>query len=346
MSFTIFISLILSLIFGNLFMIFFSKYKSEFNKNNQIQDTHEGIVSRHGGLVILIGFIIYSVFYQNLHDLKFLIIILICLIPTIIEDFGFYVSPMVRFILTLITSFLLVSQIENLPDFDIEFLDILLSNKYFLIIFFSLSLTGVINGQNLIDGTNGLSSFTSLIVFCNLTYLSILVNDTIAFEKSLFFIISLLVFILFNYPFGKIFLGDTGSYFLGLISGLYVIEIFGNHPELPSWNAVIILFYPAFEVIFSFSRKLFHKFSPFLPDRKHLHLRLFFILSNGKLIDRPSNALVAPLLSIVWLSPLAIIPLSIKLEIFSFLPVIFQIIVYLVLYLFLSKHNYQKKGHS
>lgn len=343
MSFTILISLILGLIFGNLFMIFFSKTKYKLNKNNQIQDTHEGVVSRHGGLVMLIGFGIYSIFYQNFHDLKFLIIILICLIPTIIEDLGFYISATIRFILTLITSFLLVYHIENLPNFDIEFLDFFLSNKYFLIIFFSLSLTGVINGQNLIDGTNGLSSFTSLVIFSNLVYLSYLVNDTIAFEKSLFFIVSLLVFILFNYPFGKIFLGDTGSYFLGLISGLYVIETFGNHPELPSWNAVIILFYPAFEVIFSFSRKLFQKISPFSPDRKHLHLRLFFILSNGKLIDRPSNALVAPLLSIIWLSPLAIVPISIKLGIYSFLPIALQIIIYLILYLFLSKHRYQNK---
>ena len=49
---------------------------------------------------------------------------------------------------------------------------------------------------------------------------------------------------------------------------------------MPSWSAAVILFYPTFEVVFSYFRKIKNKKSPLLPDKHHLHLLIFQILKS------------------------------------------------------------------
>ena len=150
----------------------------------------------------------------------------------------------------------------------------------------------------------------------------------------------LISFLLFNFPFGKIFLGDAGSYFIGLLGGYLIIEIFATNPQLPTWSAVIILFYPALEVIFSYFRKIYSHQSPFLPDNKHLHLKIFYLLSQGATKpSRLNNALVAPFLSIIWLSPLAILPISLVLPHLSLMFLAGLVLVYLFFYFSIPDPN-------
>jgi UDP-GlcNAc:undecaprenyl-phosphate/decaprenyl-phosphate GlcNAc-1-phosphate transferase len=61
---------------------------------------------------------------------------------------------------------------------------------------------------------------------------------------------------LMNYPYGRIFLGDLGAYSLGLIVSMLTIILFGRHPEISPWGAVLILIYPATEVVFSLLRRM------------------------------------------------------------------------------------------
>ena len=152
-------------------------------------------------------------------------------------------------------------------------------------------------------------------------------------------IITLLIgFIVFNYPFGLIFLGDAGSYFLGFLSCYLVVDIFARYPELPSWSAVIILFYPTLEIIFSFFRKIIQKKSPLLPDNRHLHLKIYYLFSKNKKEKRLYNALVAPFLAVIWLSPLALLSFSIQFPLWSMIILFFLILVYLFFYLAIPSH--------
>ena len=153
-------------------------------------------------------------------------------------------------------------------------------------------------------------------------------------------IITLIIaFLLFNYPFGKLFLGDGGSYFLGFLSSYLVVDIFSRYPELPAWSAVSILLYPTLEVIFSYFRKILQKHSPFLPDNLHLHLKIFYLISNKRSKIHLYNALVAPLLGVVWLSPLALLPLSIKYPVWAIIIVVSLILVYLFFYFSIPNPN-------
>jgi len=110
------------------------------------------------------------------------------------------------------------------------------------------------------------------------------------------------------------------------------IYVFGKYPELPTWSAVVILYYPCQEVIFSYFRKIYDKKSPFTADNKHLHLKVFFLLQSNKKPSKLYNALVAPFLSILWLSPLALISFSIQNHILSILAVILLGFIYIFIY--------------
>ena len=262
---------------GN-FLIMKYGYKISLTKPDQPQNIHKGQISRLGGLVLIILFFIYTIHIQII-SLSFLFISLLVLIPALLEDFGFNLKPLIRLSAILIGCFLLLTNLKSLPPFDLYFLNIILNNFYFQIIFYTLALATVINGHNLIDGTNGLSASSGIVIFICIGYLGIEINNSEIIQIAILVIILLISFLLFNFPFGKIFLGDSGSYFIGLLGGYLIIKIFASNQQLPTWSGVIVLFYPALEVIFSYFRKICSHISPFTPDKKHLHIKIFYLLS-------------------------------------------------------------------
>lgn len=300
-------------------------------KLNQIQDIHIGFVSRLGGLVIFL----YSGFYLliNFSGYRiFLLLSIFIIFPALLEDLGLTIKPLIRLFFILSGCFLLIMNLDQLPQFEFGYINIIFNNYIFQIIFFTFAMTTVINGQNIIDGTNGLSALTSMTIFASLWYTGFIIEDDNLMLVSFGIIIFLISFLFLNYPFGKIFLGDTGSYFLGLLAAYLTIQTFANNPELPSWSAVIILFYPTLEVVFSYFRKIYNRQSPFLPDNQHLHLKIYYLLSKDNTRQSLYNALVAPFLSIIWLTPLTLLPLSFNLPHLSMIVLFVLILIYLFFY--------------
>lgn len=318
-------------VFLNYFLYKTNFYFIKRNFINQIQDIHEGNPSRLGGLIIYVLFMGYIFLFENHLIFKFSYS-LIFMIPAFLEDLRIFIKPLFRFIAIITTCIFLIVNIPQLPQFDFGFLNILFNNRMFQIIFFSLAMATVINGQNIIDGANGLSAFTALSIFGSILFLGFILNDQDIVKTTSIIIIMIIAFLLFNFPFGKLFLGDGGSYFLGFLSSYLVIDVFSRYPELPAWSAVSILFYPTLEVIFSYFRKILQRKSPFLPDNLHLHLKIYYLISYQKSNRRLYNALVAPFLGVVWLSPLALLPFSIQYPLWSILVVLSLILIYLFFY--------------
>ncbi len=325
---------------GLNFILVKSKFFKLKNINEQIQDIHFGNPSRLGGLVMFSLFFLYEFIYLgNLYTLFWASLIII--LPALFEDLRISVNPFFRLLAILISSLIIIINFEILPYFNFGYLNIFFNNHIFQIIFFTVAMSAVINGQNIVDGTNGLSAMTSASIFGSLLFLGFYLNDEQIIDTCSIIITLLIGFLVFNYPYGKIFLGDTGSYFLGLLSSYMVIKVFASNPELPSWSAVIILFYPALEVTFSYFRKILNKKSPFLADNLHLHYKIYNLISKDKPKSRLFNALVTPFLGIIWLSPLALLPFSIQYPLWSISVLIFLIIIYLFFYI--SIPNYTKK---
>ena len=321
----------------NLLFIFFNKYLTFNNfKNNQVQNIHINPTSRMGGLSIFIIWSYCSLIYFN-QQMIIILFSTLFIIPAIAEDIGFVIKPKIRLIGIFLGSFLIILATKKLPQFDFEPLNHILNNYYFQIIFYSFCLSIVINGQNFIDGVNGLSAFTSVSIFISLLYFGIIFDDQELKNKSAIVIVLLFSFLILNYPFGKIFLGDTGSYFLGFYGGFEVIQVLSKYSEIPTWTAVTILFYPTLEVVFSFTRKLLKNTSPFKADEYHLHFLVYRLISRKSYRNTLSNSLVAPLLSVIWLTPIATLPFSLKLSHISLFAVFFLVLIYVFFYILILK---------
>lgn len=315
--------------------LFYLIIKLNFYKSikavSEIQDIHIGNPSRLGGLLIYLLFSCYIFTYERQLTL-FFFISLILILPAILEDLRINIKPYIRFLIIMAASFLMILNFSILPQFDLGFLNAIFNNKIFQIIFFTLALATVVNGQNIIDGTNGLSALTIISIFSCILYLGFHLQDQYYINIAIIINTLIFSFLIFNYPFGKIFLGDSGSYFLGFLGGFLAIDIFSKYPEIPSWSAVIILFYPTMEVIFSYFRKIIQKKSPFLPDNLHLHLKIYFLISYKQSNSRLFNALVTPFLGVVWLSPLALLPFSLQYPHWALLIVFGLVAIYLFFY--------------
>ena len=337
-----FIILFFSLaIFALLVSKKFSTYLTNNNVNN-IQNIHIGTISRLGGIGLLFSIMLIC-FLTKIYSNNFIFFyILLCGIPLIgmalVEDLIQNINPIIRLITIFISPLIFVIIFKNtLPIIDIPLLSYIINLPFINIIFFSLCLVAYINGTNFIDGTNGLASFTILTSLLCLLFLSLSINDIFISEILIYLIAALVGFIFYNYPFGKIFLGDLGSYILGFFVGIITVLLMGRNPELPNWSAVCILSYPIIEVIFSFIRKLQIKKSPLYPDNKHLHLKLYFTL-NAR-INNPiiANAFVAPFLSLIWLMPLVLLPWIYTNKFLIISAVSIQIFIYLSFYKFIPE---------
>ena len=138
----------------------------------------------------------------------------------------------------------------------------------------------VINGANLIDGFNGLLTINLIIINVILAHVNIS-NENLEFSILIISqVIILLSFLLFNFPNAKLFLGDSGSYTMGGLTGLNVIITNNLNPEISSFFFCTLLFYIFFEVFFSFLRKISQKKSPIHPDNEHLHMLSFYKISS------------------------------------------------------------------
>ena len=149
-----------------------------------------------------------------------------------------------------------------------------------------------------------------------------------------------------NYPYGRIFLGDLGAYSLGLIVSMVTIILFGRHPEISPWGAVLILIYPATEVVFSLLRRMVKGVSIYHPDTAHLHLKLFHFLRSQSLYKKIANALVTPVLCGLWLFPLLSITWVYQKPLLIWIAVILFIAIYGLLYAFVPKVQKKKKNNN
>lgn len=138
----------------------------------------------------------------------------------------------------------------------------------------------IINAFNLIDGINGLSGSVGILISSLLGTWFFLKGRTELAVLSFALIGALIAFLKYNITPAKIFMGDTGSLLLGLISSILAIQFielqegfeaspyyFKAAPSL----VIAILILPLFDTLRVFILRLAEGKSPFHPDRKHIH---------------------------------------------------------------------------
>ena len=324
--------LIVFLLFLSLFY-----YLNVFFKNQKIlidqiyTQSHKAFATKNltpltGGIFLL--FIILTFLNNDYLILK--IFLSLIFLNGIISDPNFLENPNYRFYLQIIVILFFVYLLDlRIESIRIIYFDDLLKNNYFNIFFVVFCLVLIVNGFNFIDGLNTLSLGYFISVILNLKYISNSYGYDLEIINESFIIIYLLTLFLLIF-FGIVFLGDSGSYILGLFLGFIILEVNKNFPEISPWYFALLLWYPAFEILFSIIRKFLIKNSPFSSDNGHFHQLLFLKVKRlSKNYANPFTACLINLYNLVIFYVASQNIYSSKLNIFL---IVSNILIYLIIF--------------
>ena len=278
------LALTLSLIFTKALILFSKKYKLyDKIKENKI---HKKNIARFGGVAIIISFVLAIFLSGDLvfDNLKWGIVVS-CLV---ILFLGFYddlknlswkkqLLGQVVVVLIMIYAGLQVDYIAN-PFGGSEFrLDALqysvfgIEYSVFGSLFILIWIIGFMNVMNWLDGLDGLAGGVGLIGAITLFFLSIseLVNQPPLGIISIAVAGAILGFLFFNFNPAKIFMGTSGSMFLGFI--LAVLAIFSGGKIA---TALLIMGFPILDAIWVIVQRIKAEKSIFKGDTRHLHYKL------------------------------------------------------------------------
>ncbi|MDB4096892.1 undecaprenyl/decaprenyl-phosphate alpha-N-acetylglucosaminyl 1-phosphate transferase [Methylophilaceae bacterium] len=292
------------------------------------QRVHIGEVSRCGGLMIFISLMIFyhQIDVSNGYKYQYLLYLITpFMLLSFVEDTLNNLSFLVRLFFMIFTAFLInIYWVDAFPVIEnIPIISYLLEFDLFVIVFFTLALVGLMNGANFIDGMNGLATLCFLGAGFGCITLAMIANDMEALMTIIPWLILMVCFLIFNFPYGKFFLGDSGAYLLAILLGAWIIDFFGRHQDISSWNAVLILIYPLLEVIYSASRKIIQGKSPFYPDRHHLHIKVYDIINKSTKKPLYANNATTIFLALFWLAPAILL----QFVYYSQLGIVFSIIL-------------------
>jgi len=247
---------------------------------------HDHGIPRLGGVAIFISFsitvLVFSIVDKSF-SITYLLISAIILFAVGLKDDLSGVNSSTKFLVQFIVSLNLVVLGDIRLTSMYGILDV-----YDLPYFISVSLSIlvimlIINAFNLIDGIDALAGTTGIIANSAFSALFIYIHHYELAIVSLSLVGAIIGFLRFNITPAKIFMGDTGSLLIGLISAVMAIKLIelnkftdGQTPEIYSAPAltIAILIGPIFDTIRVFFVRLKNRVSPFEADRNHIHHRM------------------------------------------------------------------------
>ena len=156
-----------------------------------------------------------------------------------------------------------------------------------------------INAINYTDGINGLLGGYTVVTFGFLAFFTQGGNFTHMTPLLTAMVVAIAGFLIYNFrPQAKTFMGDTGSTVIGLIAAMTTARIIGKQPTIeistqsfPTFFMMVAVFwYPLFDSLQVYVRRMSRGNSPFVADRSHLHHHLMartdknHLLSSGIVI--------------------------------------------------------------
>ena len=249
-----------------------------------IQKFHVGHVPRIGGVPIASAFLsalaTFELIRGNGPSITFTIAVLTA-VPVfligLMEDLTKRVEPIVRLIIMLIAAVVVAATFEiRLGRLDVPLLDTLMTFSIISIAFTAFAIVGVSNAFNIIDGYNGLVGLIAVMVLFAIASVAWSVKDAEIMICSLSLAGSILGFLVWNYPNGKIFAGDGGAYFIGFLIAVLGVLLVERHAQVSPWFPLALVIYPVWETLFTmYRRKVLRGNAAMRPDAFHLHTLIY-----------------------------------------------------------------------
>ena len=334
------ILIILSSISLLILVNFFFKKKSFLVDNKNL--VHKSFTSKEsvplsGGIVIFFNLALFS---NNYFILLFFFLIFIL---GIFSDLLIITKPLQKFIVQFLVVFFFLNFLDlKVLSTKIYFIDFLIKNNLFAILFTSFCLLILINGTNFIDGINTLVCGYYILIILTILYIcsqnKLLIYN---FDSFYYLFLSLLVIYFFNIS-SKVYLGDSGSFLLSFLIGYYLINFCNDNLNLIQFISpifiLLLLWYPAFENLFSIIRKIIIKKHPSEPDNLHMHHLLFnFIKKKNSKTIIYNNTLTGNIINLFNLIGFAVSSKFYYHTEYLVYIIIFNVLFYTVVYFYFYK---------
>lgn len=253
-----------------------TKYLKNYSGDDHQKFTTNKNIPLIGGFFIIIVFLLVLFEENNF----FLISIILIFSLGLFSDLNKIISPNKRLLLqVIIVLFLIIFTNLEINSTRVIILDKFLENNIFNVFFVSFCVLVLINGTNFIDGLNGLSLGYYFIVTIALLNNNFYYSNLLQGNELLYLSCYLFIFLILNQS-NLFFIGDSGSYSLGLIFSFLLINIYTVNSNISPFYIILLVWYPCFELLFSILRKFNINFSPAKPDIRHLHQLIYNLIKN------------------------------------------------------------------
>lgn len=254
-----------------------------------VQKLHHNPVPRIGGLGLLVGLLIAVAggYLVNGQSYPTTLIMLVCAVPVflagLVEDLTKKVSVRIRLYASFVSAALAVWLLDaQLTNVDMPLLDAVLTIPAFSVAFTVFAVGGVTHSINIIDGLNGLAAGAVGLMLAGLAFIAWQAGDALVMKLCLWGIAAMAGFMLLNYPFGRIFLGDGGAYLAGFWLAVCAVLLLHRNATVSAWAVLLCAAYPAWETVYSmYRRNVRHRAETGAPDSVHLHHLIFRITSKS-----------------------------------------------------------------
>ena len=312
-----------------------------------IQKFHSAPTPRIGGIPIVLALVI--AWGKSSAEIQTLLApILFAGLPAflfgIAEDLTKQIGVVQRLLATMASGLLawLITD-YSLSRLDIWGVDLLMQFTFFSVIFTAFAVGGVANAINIIDGFNGYASLTCTIAFIGFGLIAFQVGDQNLALASLILAASVWGFFLVNWPFGKLFLGDGGAYFLGFALAWIAVLLIERNPGVSAFSALVICILPITEVLFSIFRRKVRNDHLGKPDSLHFHSLLQRRYVCRWFVRWPNlaiNSLVGILMGLMSLAPTFIANFIYDNTLYCVVASLLFLLGYVVVYARMVRHHW------
>lgn len=236
---------------------------------------HKKPIPRIGGLGIYAGFLLgYMLFGSESIKMNAILIgSIIVVITGLIDDIK--PVPAKYKLIGQIVAATVIPLYGGIVLQDVSAFGIYINFGIFSTIITIIFIVAIMNCINFIDGLDGLASGIAIIYFLMIGIIAIMFNST-GLDMILTFIMlgSTLGFLVYNFNPASIFMGDSGSLFLGYIIAVISLLGYKNVTFTSLIVPIFLLAIPIIDTLFAIIRRLLKHESIAMPDKSHLHHQL------------------------------------------------------------------------
>ena len=240
---------------------------------------HDHPIPRMGGLAIFFGFILSVLLFLPLTtQLRGMLLGAVVIVILGIFDDIYALSAKLKFAVQIgaaLIAVLMGNQIDYLSNPNIFSSDPYWHLGVLSIPISVLWIVAITNAVNLIDGLDGLACGVSTISSMTMLVIALTVAEAQVAILMAALAGACIGFLPYNLNPAKIFMGDTGSTFLGFVLATVSIQgLFKSYAIISFAVPFLVLGLPIFDTCFAILRRLARGQSPMAPDRGHIHHRL------------------------------------------------------------------------